>query len=431
MSRLNELSATEAVALLSRREISAEELTRACLERIRKRDPELQAWQFLDEKRALAQAREADRSPQGPLYGVPVGIKDIIDTADMPTEYGCSLYRGHRPAADAACVAALRRSGAVILGKTVTTELAYFTPGKTRNPIHLGHTPGGSSSGSAAAVADSMVPVALGTQTAGSIIRPASFCGVIGLKPTFGEFPMGGIKVLARSLDTLGVFARRVADLSLLYEAFSGGAWAVPTAPTPPRIGVCRTEQWPMASADAQSILLQSAEALRGAGAHVEEIELDEGFRALHDTQKVVMAFEMARELRRERDEHADKLGPQLLQLFAEGDAYSPGQYEAALAKAAECRRRIGLVFGRVDVLLTLSAPSEAPAGLASTGDPMFNRIWTLLHLPCVNLPAGRGEKGLPIGVQLVGPAKGDASLLAASARAEPILTAAGEPAPT
>jgi len=356
-----------------------------------------------------------------------VGIKDIIDTADMPTEYGCSLYRGHRPAVDAACVGALRRSGALILGKTVTTELAYFTPGKTRNPFHLGHTPGGSSSGSAAVVADSMVPIALGTQTAGSIIRPASYCGVIGLKPTFGEFPMAGIKPLARSLDTLGAFVRRLADLSLLYEAFSGGAWSVSAVPTPPRIGVCRTEQWPMASAEAQSTLLRSAEALRGAGARVEEIELDEGFRGLHDTQKVVMAFEMARELRRERDEHADKLGPQLLQLFAEGDAHSPSQYQAALAKAAECRRRISSVFGRFDVLLTLSAPSEAPAGLTSTGDPMFNRVWTLLHLPCVNLPAGRGEKGLPIGVQLVGPAKGDARLLAASSWVEPVLAAGGE----
>jgi len=422
LSHLNQLSVTEAVALLSRREISAEELTRACLERIGERDPEVQAWQFLDVQRALAQAREVDRAPKGPLYGVPVGIKDIIDTADMPTEYGCSLYRGHRPTADAACVAALRRSGAIILGKTVTTDLAYFTPGKTRNPIHLGHTPGGSSSGSAAAVADSMVPIALGTQTAGSIIRPASFCGVIGLKPTFGEFPMAGIKPLARSLDTLGVFVRRLADLSLLYEAFSGAPWSLPAVPAPLRIGVCRSEHWPMASADAQRILLQSAETLRGAGAHVEEMELDEGFHGLHDTQKVVMAFEMAQALRRERDEHAGKLGPELLQLFAEGDACSPSRYQAALDRAADCRRRIGSVFAKFDVLLTLSAPSEAPAGLASTGDPMFNRVWTLLHLPCVNLPAGRGEQGLPIGVQLVGPARGDARLLAASTWAVPIL---------
>jgi Asp-tRNA(Asn)/Glu-tRNA(Gln) amidotransferase A subunit family amidase len=427
MSRLNELSATEAVALLVRREISAEELTRACLEHIGKRDPEVQAWQFLDEKLALAQAREVDRSPKGPLYGVPVGIKDIIDTADMPTEYGCSLYRGHRPTADAACVAALRRSGAVILGKTVTTELAYFTPGKTRNPIHLGHTPGGSSSGSAAAVADSMVPMALGTQTAGSIIRPASFCGVIGFKPTFGEFPMAGIKPLARSLDTLGAFVRAVPDLSLLREAFGGRPWSLPAIPTPPRIGVCRSEQWPMASADAQRVLLQSAEALRGAGARVEEIGLDDGFHSLYDAQKLVMAFEMAQALRRERDEPAGKLGPQLLQLFAEGDAYSPSTYQAALAKAADCRRRIAAVFARVDVLLTLSAPGEAPAGLASTGDPMFNRVWTLLHLPCVNLPAGRGERGLPIGVQFVGAASGDGPLLAASSWATPILAVEGE----
>src|SRR5215471_7840232 len=208
---LNELPAAEAVALLSRREISPEELTRACLDRISAREAQVQAWQFIDPERALAQARSSEASSP-PLHGLPIGIKDIIDTADLPTEYGSSIYQGYRPQADAPCVSALKRAGAVILGKTVTTQLAYFTPGKTRNPHNPEHTPGGSSSGSAAAVADFMVPAALGTQTAGSIIRPASYCGVIGFKPTFGQVPMHGIKPLAPSLDTLGVFVRNLSD---------------------------------------------------------------------------------------------------------------------------------------------------------------------------------------------------------------------------
>src|SRR5258707_14482494 len=225
MRQLAKVSARQAEVLFSRREISAEELTHACLHRIADRESRVQAWQFINEKIVLDQARQLDRAPIAPLYGVPIGIKDIIDTSDMPTEYGSSIYSGHRPAVDAACVAALRRSGAVILGKTVTTEFAYFTPGKTRNPHRLDHTPGGSSSGSAAAVADQMVPIALGTQTAGSVIRPASFCGVIGFKPTFGQLPTIGIKQLAAPLDTLGVFTRDLTDLPLVWKGFCGNAW--------------------------------------------------------------------------------------------------------------------------------------------------------------------------------------------------------------
>lgn len=402
--------------MLARREITAEQMARACLDRIAQRDSEVQAWQWVDEARAIAQAREIDRAPRPPLYGLPIGIKDIIDTSDSPTEYGSALYRGHQPKADAACVAALRRAGGVILGKTVTTEFAYFRPGKTRNPHRLGHTPGGSSSGSAAAVADQMVPIALGTQTAGSIIRPASFCGVIGYKPTFGQFPMAGIKQLAASLDTLGFFTRAVEDLPLLSEALSGRVWQLPSRQRRPRVGLCLTEQWPMASTPVQQLLRRSADQLRQAGASVEEIELGEPFRGLADAQKVVMAVEMSRALRPERQRDAESLGPELRQLFAQADACPSDRYQAALSQAEDCRLRMRPVFEKVDLFLTPSAKDEAPEGLSHTGDPLFNRIWTLLHLPCINLPVGEGPSGMPLGIQLVGAAERDSELFAAAA---------------
>jgi amidase len=413
--RLADLSAARAVALLSARKISAEELVRACLDRIASREPNVQAWQFFQPERALAQAREADRAPRSPLYGLPVGVKDIVDTFDMPTEYGCSFYRGHRAESDADCVQALRRSGAVILGKTVTTQLAYFTPGKTRNPHHPEHTPGGSSSGSAAAVAAGMIPIALGTQTAGSVIRPAAFCGVIGFKPTHGEFPIGGIKSLAPSLDTLGFFARSLSDLPLLAEVLSGKPWSSRGAGAIPRVGFCPTEQWTLATEDTRQLLSAAQDKLKRAGATVNEIEFPPRFRGLHDAQKVIMAVEMTSSLRPERHEHPGELGPELHQLFAQGEAARGSVYDSARAQAEECRHLIGQMFSQIDLILTPSAPGEAPAGLKSTGDPAFNRIWTLLHLPCIHLPIGRGTNGLPIGIQLVGPPDRDAVLCSAA----------------
>lgn len=413
LSALNELSASEAIGLLARREISAEELTRACLDRIAARESDVAAWQCIDEAHALAQARQLDRAPAPPLYGVPIGIKDIIDTADLPTEYGSPIFRSHRPGRDAACVAALRESGAVILGKTVTTELAYFTPGKTRNPNNLAHTPGGSSSGSAAAVADFMVPLALGSQTAGSIIRPASFCGVIGFKPGHGRFSMDGIRPLAPSLDTLGFFARSAADLPILWEALGDPSPLTSRFTAAPRIGFCRSEQWPMASEDAVLVLERSAEEMRAAGARVADVDLGPAFKGLQDAQKDIMAVEAAGVFRRDLGKHLNELGPALRQLMAEGDACSDAQYRAALSHAAACREQFAAVFEKWDVLLTPSAPGEAPLGLASTGDPIFNRVWTLLHAPCINLPLANGASGLPIGVQLVGPPRAEASLLA------------------
>ena len=412
MKALHQLAAAEAVGLLSRREISSEELARACLDRIDAREPVVQAWQFIDPKQVLAQARALDAKPIGPLFGLPIAIKDIIDTADMPCEYGSSIYRGHRPLADAECVAALRRSGALIVGKTVTTEFAYFTPGKTRNPHHPEHTPGGSSSGSAAAVADFMVPASLGTQTAGSIIRPASFCGVLGYKPSFGELPMAGIRPLAPSLDTLGIFARSVSDLPLLSQAIRGERRPPPILRGPPRIGLCRTEQWPLADPDSQRVVLDSVDRLLKAGANVEELELGDSFHRLLEAQKRVMAVETSQALKDERQRHPDALGHKLHELFAEADACSSEAYRSALKQAEDCRRQMLPTFSRYDVLITPSATGEAPAGLEATGDPVFNRIWTMLHLPCISLPVGTGRNGLPIGIQAIGEAGGDVRLL-------------------
>src|SRR5215510_11845337 len=250
MKPLHELTVVEAAQAIAAGTITSEALVHACLERIMAREESIRAWEYLDPKAALTQARACDRSPaQGLLHGVPVGIKDLIDTADMPTSYGSPIYAGHRPVWDAASVALLRAAGAVILGKTVTTEFAMFTPGKTANPHNVAHTPGGSSSGSAAAVADAMVPLALGTQTAGSIIRPASFCGVVGYQPTHGQFSVAGIKALSQTLDTLGGSARSVADVALLRAALVGGASQLPALERAPRIGLCRTPQWSFATA--------------------------------------------------------------------------------------------------------------------------------------------------------------------------------------
>ena len=421
MRPLHELGAAEAVALLRRGAVSSEALVHACLERIAAEEPRVQAWEHLDAELALSQARriDAERSASGqaalPLAGLPVGVKDIIDTADMPTACGSRIYAGRRPAADAACLAPLRAAGAVILGKTVTTEFALFTPGKTRNPRDPAHTPGGSSSGSAAAVAASMVPAALGSQTAGSIIRPASFCGVFGYKPSYGLVPLAGVSPLSPSLDTLGVFARHASDLPLLAAAL--GAKLAPSSPlgAPPRVGLCRTEQWPMASPETQRIVEETAVKLGRAGATVAEVELGPELAGLFDAQKTIMAVEIARAFAVLRQERGDLLSASLRDVMDAGASTPPERYQAAQDLADRARKLLRRAFVEVDVLLTPSAPGEAPRGLESTGDPALCRIWTLLHVPCVNVPRATGPGGLPVGVQLVGPPGGDTQLLAAT----------------
>jgi Asp-tRNA(Asn)/Glu-tRNA(Gln) amidotransferase A subunit family amidase len=409
--RLERLGAAEAVALLARRRISSEELVGACLERISKLEPGLRAWAWLEPERALAAARGCDGAPRPPLHGLPVGVKDIIDTADFPTECGTAIYRGRRPKRDASCVAALREAGAVILGKTVTTELAYFAPGPTRNPHDLARTPGGSSSGSAAAVAACMVPAALGTQTAGSLVRPGAYCGVVGFKPTHGLLSLEGVHPFAPSLDTLGVLVRELADVPLLLAAM-GQAVQLSGPPRSPRVGLWRTVRWSAATAPMQERLETVAQLLAAAGATVQEVDLGPEEERLIEAQMAVMAAEAAREVGPLRDSEVAPLSPQLSELLDRGEQIGPEQLEAA--------RRIGRhglataknLLRQVDVLLAPSAPGEAPVGLGSTGDPIFNRIPTLLGLPCLNLPCGAGPSGAPLGVQLVGAPHAEGALL-------------------
>jgi amidase len=424
MRPLHELTASEATDLLGRGVVTAEALVRACLERIEALEPRVLAFQALDADLALREARRADAAGRpGPLHGLPVGVKDVIDTADLATERGSPVFAGRRPESDAACVASLRRAGGIVLGKTVTTELAFYFPGRTRNPHDPSRTPGGSSSGSAAAVAARMVPAALGTQTAGSLVRPAAYCGVVALKPSHGLLPLGGVSPFAPSLDTLGVMTRSASDLTLL---MAGLGAVLPPVPVPARlrVGLCRTEAWDATLPASREAVARAAQALAAAGAEVADVE--ERFQGLSDAQRTVMAAEGAVTLGPLRAAHGARLSPQLRAILDEGDAVSPAALATARALAGEARARLPALFGRFDFLLGASTTGEAPPGLDSTGDPALNRIWTLLGLPCVQLPAGRGPAGMPVGVQLVGPPDGDAALCAAAVLAERSLLEAG-----
>ncbi len=403
---LTKLGAREAAALIAEERLTAVELTEACLERIEARDGELRAWAHLDPEAALAQARACDaRPPAGPLHGVPVGIKDIMDTADLPTEYGSPIYRDHRPATDADCVAKVRAAGGVVLGKTVSTEFAHRQPNiQTRNPHDPARTPGGSSSGSAAAVADFMVPLAFGTQTGGSIIRPASYCGVYGYKPTYDTIAAVGVKPLAPGLDTVGYFARNLDDIAWFGAALSSGepidipAWLGAA----PRVGLTRTYEWSHAEAATVEAVESAAARLDEAGAEVTEVTLPSAFAGLADAHQTIMCVEAARALAWERENHLDLLCAPTRELLDRGADTSVEVYDSAMTLARTCRARLAEAFAGNDVLLTASAQGEAPVGLAWTGDPVFNRNWTLLHVPCVTIPFSLGPNGMPVGVQLV-----------------------------
>ena len=411
---LNELSAAEAARRIESGEATSEALVRACFERIAQRDDTVKAWAFLDRERALADARALDRMPRrSRLHGVPFGIKDIIDTARLPTEYNSPIYRGHRPRADAACVTLLKQAGCLILGKTVTTEFANNHPSQTRNPHNAAHTPGGSSSGSAAAVADFMVPAALGTQTGGSVIRPAAYCGTFAVKPSFGSINRSGTKLLAESLDTIGIFSRDPEDLALALEVLSGKKAAeAGSIGGKPRIGLCRTPRWPLADAATQASLEEAARTLAQAGAQVKDFELPPGSDQLFDRHKVIMGYETARSLAWEYATHRGEISRTLLPRLEEGWEITRAEYDAMRDHARRCRRALAEAMREMDFLLTPSAPSEAPASLDSTGDPVFNRAWTLLGVPCVTVPHGKGPRGLPLGVQLVGALDADMALI-------------------
>jgi Asp-tRNA(Asn)/Glu-tRNA(Gln) amidotransferase A subunit family amidase len=421
MADSHRLSAAEAVARLHSGALTAEQLTRDCLDRSAERAA-VKVWTHLDPDHALAQARAADRAGRpGLLAGLPVGVKDVIDTFDMPTQHGSPIYRGNRPFADAACVALTRMAGGTILGKTVTTEFANRFPGATVHPHNPAHTPGGSSSGSAAGVADYQLPLGFGTQTGGSTIRPAAFCGVVGYKPSFGEFSRVGIKLQCQNLDTLGLICRSLDDIALMravlidmpHSKLERGAGA-------PRIGLCRTPLWDAADSTTQALIERTAAKLSAAGATVGEVEFAAPFRDIHRHHRAIFNYEAAHNYAYEHREHRGQVSAVLLDTVLDPGRDMPlAEYIEALEAAEAFRAHLDDCFRDVDVLLTPSAAGEAPEGYDSTGSPAFNSTWTLGWVPCVTLPAGTGPKGLPLGVQLVGQRFADERLLEAAAWVE------------
>ncbi|MFQ6024401.1 MAG: amidase [Acidiferrobacterales bacterium] len=413
------LGAREAATRIAEGRLTAVALTEACLARIETREPEVNAWAYLDPDVTLAQAHACDaRGPTSPLYGVPVGVKDIIDTTDMPTEYGSPIYRNHRSPTDADCVACVRAAGGVILGKTVTTEFAFRHPfSKTCNPQNSAHTPGGSSSGSAVAVADFMVPLAFGTQTGGSIIRPASYCGIYGYKPTFNTFSSRGIKPLAPGLDTLGHFARNLDDIAWLAAALSDGLSAdIPSwSGLALRIGLARLPDWAQAETATVNAVESAAMRLGNENAQVTELDPPDKFVDLGTVHKTIMHVEAVSALDWEHKNHADKLSAELREILEHAAMIPAADYDKAVAHAVKCRTSIDELFAGNDVLLAASAPGEAPAGLDFTGDPIFNGLWTLLHVPCVTIPFSKGANQLPVGIQVIGRPGDDIRLLSAA----------------
>jgi Asp-tRNA(Asn)/Glu-tRNA(Gln) amidotransferase A subunit family amidase len=407
MKDLESLSATQAARALARREIKATDLLLSCLDRIGQRESAIKAWASLGKENALSRAKELDKGAiKGLLHGLPIGVKDLFDTYDLPTSYGSPVYGNHYPAVDAVSVALLRQAGGIILGKTVSTEFATFKPPVTENPHHSKHSPGGSSSGSAAAVADFMIPLATGSQTAGSIIRPASYCGVVGFKPSYGKIITAGVKALSPTLDTLGCFGRSVSDVALGVAAMSDDhdLIHVPDLHNKPRIGICKTEDWSMASKEtAGALALARFTAESFAKGTVPEIQLPVECKDLTQIQTRIMAFEMARALLFERMHFAKKLSPQLMKQLSEGAQISYKQYQQDLLKTCAARASINQLFNQeIDILIAPSATGEAPLAKDGTGDPVFCRGWTLMGLPCINLNISNGQNGLPVGVQLI-----------------------------
>jgi Asp-tRNA(Asn)/Glu-tRNA(Gln) amidotransferase A subunit family amidase len=427
---LNRLGALEAAHKLQRRELTAVQLVRACFARIEQRENTIHAWTALQKQAALDHAAVLDGGAlRGPLHGLPIGVKDLFDTFDLPTRYGSPIYERHRPGLDAASVALCRGAGAVVVGKTVTTEFATYQAGPTRNPRNEAYTPGGSSSGSAAAVADDMVPFALGSQTAGSIIRPASYCGIVGFKPTFGAVPRAGVKSLAESLDTVGGFARSVPDVALFASVMMRDPRMLNlTYEGKPRIGMCRTLQWRHAQAETKEAFAQAAATLSRAGAEVQEVPLPSQDCMLVQLHADIMAYEASQSLAYERLEHASQLSPKIQAVLEAGAQITAEEHIRNLARAEESRARVNGWFQDFDVLLAPSAAGEAPFADLGTGDPQFSRAWTLFGLPCLNLPFATGPQGLPVGLQVVGQRYDDHRTLAVAAWVHERLLAANAP---
>lgn len=404
--KLNELTATEIVSAIHSGASTCEAVTRACLDRIAARDADVQAWQYIDPNKAIREARELDRvGHHGPLAGVPFNVKDIIDTFDMPTEYGSAIYRGFRPRADASCVALARKAGALLLGKAVTVEFATTHPARTRNPLDLNRSPGGSSSGSAASVADFMVPLSIGTQGTSSTVKPASFCGVFGYRPTYGDLRCAGVKEAHGSLDTLGILARSVDDVALMRDVLLDG----PTRPIaaverPPRIAFCRTPFWHLLEPSTQSLLEAAAARLARRGAQVFDLTLPPGFQEIEEAHRLTAGFEFTRNYAWEIQNHWEELSETLRAgRIRDGMECTYEEFVDARERMEALRLIIGPLMRDCDVVLAAAATGEAPVGLKTTGSSKPALIWTSMRLPAISVPAFRGPAGLPLGLLLVG----------------------------
>lgn len=409
------LTATEAAARMADGEITSVQLVESCLEQIRKREPDVGAWEHFDEDLALSAARAADATePKSALHGIPFGVKDIIDTADLPTECGTLNRAGRRPAEDAACVAKMKAAGAVMMGKTVSTEYALYRPGKSRNPLNLAHTPGGSSSGSAAAVGDYMVPIAFGTQTAGSLIRPAAFCGICAFKPTRGITDLSGILLLEPSFDTLGYMGRSFDDLASFFAIVQD------ETPQPladgiggsPKIGLCRTPMWSHAEQASIDAVEDAAAQLASLGAEIDEVRLPTAFDNLLETHATILKTGLTRSLGEDYRFHRDRMSPALRDMIEAGHAVPADREETLRSHAEACRGAINEAFGDWHAFLCPSVAGEAPEGIAATGSPVFQAMWTLLNVPIAGIPGAVGPSGLPVGIQLIGRRGDDKTIL-------------------
>ena len=396
------LSALDLARRIEAGELTPRAVVALCAQAIAAREKEIGAFAALDLD-AARRAAEEPRLASMPLRGLPVAFKDIFDTADFPTQYGSPIYTGYRPRADATAVALTRRAGGNIIGKTVTTEFASLVPSSTRNPRNAAHTPGGSSSGSAAAVAAAMVPIAFGTQTAGSVIRPAAFCGVTGFKPSYRLIPMVGVKDVAWHLDTAGLFGAGVADVAFAAAAILDRDLRVDgVSPSAPRIALVRTHLWGQASAAMQNAVESAARIAHAAGARVSDVSLPALLEDAYAAQFIIQDYETFRACAFEYDRHRDRIGKQLREQLDRAAAISADAYDAARRSSSRARKALADTMAEHDVILTPSAPGAAPRGLGGTGDPMFNRLWTLMGAPCINLP-GFYEGDLPLGIQIVG----------------------------
>jgi len=417
----HEKSAFEVAQALQQRSLSAQHYVGACLEQIEAREHEVQAFVHIDRQGALARAKALDaHAIQGGMHGLTVGVKDVFDTFDMPTQGGSQVFADHQPVQDAACLATLRRAGAVMLGKTVTTELATFPTNGTRNPLNLAHTPGGSSSGSAAAVAAHMVSFATGTQTMGSTVRPSGYCGVTGYKPSYNLIPRRGVWANADSCDTVGLVARDVRDVAFFAAEIArfpqlrlpDDAVALDQAPT---IGLCRTPEWELADESMQRAFEDCRRILTAAGARVQELVLPEPFQGMLHAHTTVVHFEMSRGFADILERHAERMRPALLERTRKGLEVTGEQYQAAQRLARQCRQMFGDVLGQCDVLLAPAATGEAPRGHEWSGDTRMNQVWTLMHGPALSVTGGYGPCGLPLAMQVVGRIDDDARTLLAA----------------